>query len=273
MIKLVALDLDDTLLDSELKISPETARAVSAAVEQGVTVTLATGRMYSSARPYALELGLDVPLITYQGALVKTSRSQEVLYHSPVPLELAREMIGYLFSRGFDVNLYMEDQLYAQAGNRWVEEYRKIARVPCQTVPDLLASLTTAPDKFLVIDEEPQLDRLASVLRQMVGDKLHITKSKPFFLEFTHPEADKAKALAHLAARLGIAREEVMAVGDSYNDLEMLEYAGTGIAMGNARPEIKAKADYVTLGNDAHGVAEAIYRFVLGDSFRPQPAI
>ncbi len=263
MIKLVALDLDDTLLDSEFKISPETARAVRTAIERGVTVTFATGRMYSSALPYALELGLDVPLITYQGALVKTSQSKEVLYHRPVPLELARELITHLFAKGFDVNLYMKDQLYAQAGNSWVEEYRKIARVPCQTVPDLLASLTTAPDKVLVIDEELKLDRLATEVREAVGNRLHITKSKPFFLEFTHPEATKGQALATLVEKLGITRQEVMAVGDSYNDLDMLEYAGTGVAMANARPEIKAKADFVTLGNDEHGVAEAINRFVL----------
>ncbi|MDA8441488.1 MAG: Cof-type HAD-IIB family hydrolase [Peptococcaceae bacterium] len=267
MIKLVALDLDDTTLDSESKISSRTAATIRAAMAQGVTVTLATGRMYRSALPFALELGLDVPLITYHGALVKTSLGHEVLYHRPVPLDLASYVLAFASKRRFDINLYMDDQVYVREDNRHIEDYIKLSKVPYCKVADLNAVLCTEPDKILIIDEEAKLDGLARDLKEMVGSRLHITKSKPYFLEITHPEAQKGIALATLATKLGIDRSQVMAVGDSYNDLDMLEYAGIGVAMGNARTEIKDRADFITLSNNEHGVAEAFKRFVLSAEY------
>jgi len=263
MIKLVALDLDDTLLNSKLKISPETAAAVRSAVELGVTVTFATGRMYSSALPYARELGLDVPLITYQGALMKTSNSQEVLYNKPVPMDLAREILSFAAEEGLDVNMYLEDSLYVRSGNSSINEYVKLARVPYKAVPDLAEVMVSEPHKLLIVASPGKIDRLAAELQERWEGKLHLTKSKPYFLEFTHPAATKGQAIDSLAAELGIGREEIMAVGDSYNDLDMIDYAGVGVAMGNAVQEIKDRADYVTRGNNEHGVAEAIRRFVL----------
>lgn len=263
MIKLVALDLDDTLLDSELKISPDTAEAIRNSIELGVTVTLATGRMYRSALPYALELGLNVPLVTYHGALVKTSHTKEVLYNRPVPMALAREVLGFVAEHGLDVNLYMDDQLYIRSGNSRAEDYIKLARVPCQVVPDLAEAMVIDPEKLMIIDDPHKVDRLAPVLKDLVGDRLHITKSKPSFIEVTHPQGTKGHALAALAAEMGISRDQIMAVGDSYNDLDMLEYAGVGVAMANAVPEAKSIADFVTRGNDEHGVAEALKKFVL----------
>lgn len=263
MIKLVAIDLDDTLLNGKLAISPRTADAIRQAMDKGVIVTLATGRMYQSALTYALELGLDVPLITYHGALVKTSLSKEVLYHRPVPLHLARKVVDYTVGKGLDINIYMSDELYVQAGNKHVDEYIKISNVDFYTVPDLRAALQTEPHKILVMDAEETINRLGEELRAITGGQLHITKSKPFFLEITHPEANKGKALETMAKNLGIEQEEVMAIGDSYNDLEMIKYAGIGVAMGNARAEIQKAADFVTCSNDEHGVAEAICRFVL----------
>ncbi|HWJ03746.1 MAG TPA: Cof-type HAD-IIB family hydrolase [Verrucomicrobiae bacterium] len=266
MIKLVAIDLDDTLLDSKLSISPPTVDAIRQAIKAGVMVTLATGRMYQSALPYALELGLDVPLVTYHGALVKTSKTRETLYHKTVSVQLAKQVIQAAEARGFTgINLYMNDEVYVGNNNTTIMEYSQMARVDYTRVEDLPGVLTTGADKIMVIDAEAKLDALAPVLRDMVGERLHITKSKPHFLEITHPEATKGHALEFLAGRLGISRAEIMAVGDSYNDLEMLEFAGLGVAMGNARPAVKERADFVTLANDAHGVAEAIRKFVLAE--------
>lgn len=263
MIKLVALDLDDTLLNTELAISPSTAEAIHRAVERGVTVTLATGRMYSSALPYALELGLNVPLITYHGALVKTSITKEVIYHRTIPLGLAQQIAKVIRNLGFHLNVYMNDKLYAESGNPHIAGYSNLARVPHTEVKDIFAAIKHEPDKFLVIDEERKLDGLAQTLRELVGNTLHITKSKPYFLEITHPQATKGQAMDALVRYLGVQRSQVMAVGDSYNDLDMLEYAGVGVAMGNARQEIQQRADFVTSSNDEDGVAEAIYKFVL----------
>lgn len=265
MIRLVALDLDDTLLNSQLAISPETAASIKRAMEQGVTVTLATGRMYRSALPFALELGLDVPLVTYHGALVKTSRSKEVICDWPVPLGPARDVVRLAKEFGFDINLYVDDELYAGTGHRYINAYVNLAKVPYRQVPDLLDVLHKEPHKILLIGEEEKLDEFDAVLRKQFPGQLHIAKSKPYFLEITSAAGTKGHALDELTRNMGISQQEVMAVGDSYNDLEMLEFAGTGVAMGNARPEIQAKADFVTLSNEENGVAAAINKFVLNN--------
>jgi Cof subfamily protein (haloacid dehalogenase superfamily) len=263
MIKLVALDLDDTLLTTKLEISPNTAQAIKQAIAKGVTVTLATGRMYRSALPFALDLGMEVPLITYHGALVKTSLTKEVIYHRTIPLELARLITQVTRNLGFHLNIYMNDQLHAEKANPHIAGYTNLARVPYNEVPDLLQALVYEPDKLMIIDAEQKLDELAITLQELVGNKLHITKSKPHFLEITHPQATKGQAITALVKHLGIERSQVMAVGDSYNDLDMLQYAGIGVAMGNARPAIQQQANYVTKSNDEDGVAEAFYKFVL----------
>lgn len=282
--KLIAIDLDDTLLDSQLKISPRVKALIQELRARGVVVTLATGRMFRSSRPIARELGLDLPLITYQGALVKNCLSDEILVHRTLEKEYAREIIGLAREKELHVNLYLDDELYVEGLSPEGEAYARLAGVPVCLVPDLAGLLTgrkresradengagkskvvgkgpAGPTKLLLIGDEQYLDKLQAVLKPHYGEKVHITKSKPHFLEFTHPLANKGAALAELAKYYGVSREETMAIGDSFNDLEMLEYAGLGVAMGNARREIQARADYVTAANDEDGVAEALQRF------------
>lgn len=262
-IKLIAVDLDDTLLTGELKVSPRVKAVLRQARVKGVQVTLATGRMYASALPYAEELGIDVPLITYQGALVKSSRSGEVIIYRPLPLVHAREIIGRVRQLGYHINAYVDDRLIVERMSDEGLAYARLSKVELQRVPDLVAFLAQDPTKLVIIAEEEQLDALQGEMTDRYGDRVHVTKSKPQFLEFSHPLATKGRALADLAARLGIKREEVMAIGDSYNDLEMIAFAGIGVVMGNAREEIKARADYITSSNDEDGVAEAVEKFVL----------
>lgn len=258
--KLIAIDLDDTLLDSQLKISPRVKTLIQQLREKGIVVTLATGRMYLSSRPIAIELGLDLPLITYQGALVKNCISGETLLHQTLAVEYAREIIGLAREKGLHINLYLDDQLYMEKLTVDGEAYARLAGIPVCLVPDL-AVLPGNPTKVLLIGEEPYLDKLQVVLKGHYDNKIHITKSKPNFLEFTNPQANKGTALAELAKYYGFSRSETMAIGDSFNDLEMLEYAGLGVAMGNACREIKDRADYVTVTNDEDGVAEALQKF------------
>ncbi|MGQ9511743.1 Cof-type HAD-IIB family hydrolase [Thermodesulfitimonas sp.] len=264
-IKLVAVDLDDTLLDSRLTVSPRVKRTVAQATARGTAVVIATGRMFRAAVPYAGELGLKTPLITYQGALVKEPHTGREFFHRPVPLELARDVVAYLLPTGFHLQVYVDDTLYMAELTPDGERYARLSRVEPRVVGDLLAFLWEPPTKVLMVAPEPEIDRLLPELRARYGGALHIGKSKPYFLEFSHPEATKGKALARVAQELGVAREAVMAIGDSYNDLSMLEFAGVGVVVGNARPEIKACATYVTATNDADGVALAIERWVLGE--------
>lgn len=267
MYRLVALDLDDTLLGSDLKVEPQTAQVIQQVMDRGIYVTLATGRMFRSSLPYARELRIRGPLITYQGALVKDTETGEVLYHCPVPLELAVDVIRRVREYGYHINLYVDDCLFVARESAEGKRYAAYSRVPLQVVGDLdsfLLAQRKEPTKVLVVAAEELLDELAAALQPTYGASLHITKSKPHFLEFSHPRATKGEALQAVAGRLGVPREEVLAVGDSYNDLEMLAWAGCGVAMGNAREEIKQKADYVTLSNEEGGVRHVLRKFVLG---------
>jgi len=262
-IKLVAVDLDDTLLGPDLAVSARNRQALWRARQQGVRVVPATGRMFRSAQTIALRLGLRDPVIAYQGALVRWPAGEEIA-HLPLPLALAREVLARVAPAGFHVNVYVDDNLYVAELTEEAKRYAALSGVPVQAVGDLAAFLSRDPTKVLVVAPETELDRLARDLAPHWGDRLTMNKSKPHFLEFSHREATKGRALARLAALFGLRREEVMAIGDGYNDLDMVEYAGIGVVMGNARPEVRARADWVTAANDADGVAEAVERFVLG---------
>lgn len=261
-IKLIAIDLDDTLLHNDLTISERARTAIRKAVAKGVHVTLATGRMYRSALPFALDLQLNLPLITYQGALVKYADGREV-YHRPIPVQTARELVQFLLPYGYHVNIYIDDELYMEKNSPEGQRYVAIARVPINMVENLPDALIKEPSKIVVIADSLDLDQLALDARRFFGSSLHLTKSKPTFLEFAHVKATKGLALAHLASSLGISAGSVMAIGDSPNDLDMIEYAGWGVAMENAVPEVKEKARYVTRSNDDDGVAEAIEKLVI----------
>ncbi len=260
-IKLIALDLDDTLLRTDLTISRRAKNAIWKAVEQGTAVTLATGRMFSSALPYALELGLNLPLITYQGALVKYADGR-VISQSPIPLATARSLAGFLLPLGYHLNVYINDELYMEKDTPEARKYAASNKVPIHFVEDLQGAIKAEPLKMLVIAEEPRIDTLAEKLRREFNG-LGFVKSRADYLEINDLGATKGQALEKLAQSLGLVKDQVMAVGDSMNDFDMIKYAGWGIAMHNAVPEVKAAAQYVTRNNDDDGVAEAIEKYVL----------
>ncbi|HWP95375.1 MAG TPA: Cof-type HAD-IIB family hydrolase [Syntrophomonadaceae bacterium] len=264
-IKLVAIDLDDTLLDSRLRISPRCLQVIRQVQARGVMVTLATGRMYRSALPYANQLQVDTPLITYQGALVKNSRSGEELYFQPVPCDLGVEVMDYFHQAGVHYHCYFDDRLCMEKLSYEGQQYAKLARVKPVIIKNLREAAREKPSPKILAahyKEELLLD-MEKELNTRFGDTLNITRSKSYFLEFMHPLATKGRALEIVARHYGIEKHEVMALGDSYNDLAMIEWAGLGVAMGNAREVVKKAADYVTLSNEDEGVAEALQRFVL----------
>lgn len=266
-IRLVAMDLDDTLLRDDWTISPRVRKAIQKAQAQGVKMTIATGRMPISARPYAEQLGLDVPVITYHGAMIQQVLSGDILFRRVIPSALAKEIVHDVAGRGFYVQVYLKDRVITQEINDCSREYALIASVHIEEA-DLSILISQEPEgveKILLIGEEAALDQLAPLLEKCYGEKVHITKSKPRFLEITDGSVNKGVALAALAKYFGIDQSEVMAIGDSFNDLEMIHYAGFGVAMGNARPEVQEQADIITASNEEDGVAEAIERYVLQD--------
>lgn len=264
-IRLVAMDLDDTLLRDDWTISPRVVKAIQKAQLQGVKMTIATGRMPISTRPYAEQLGLDVPVITYHGAMIQQALSGDILFRRVIPSALAAEIVQDVAGRGVYTQIYLKDRVITQELKDWSFEYARISNVRIEEV-DLSILLSQEPEgveKILLMGEEADLDQLAPLLRQTYGERVNITKSKPYFLEMTDGSVNKGVALAALAEHFGINQSEVMAIGDSFNDLEMINYAGLGVAMGNARPEIQERADVITTSNEDDGVAVAIERYVL----------
>lgn len=266
-IRLVAMDLDDTLLDSRLRISDQTTRMLQRVVDRGVKITLATGRMFRSAQRYAVQLGMDVPLITYQGALVKNAVSGEVLYHRTVPGDMVTPVIDTAREAGYHYQVYFNDILYMESLTPEGQAYAELAGVTPVVDKELPARLTNEePTKIIIISHNlPNLQQMETQLQHRFSEQLYITRSKPHYLEFMNREATKGRALQAVSEYFAIDRQDVMAIGDSYNDIEMLKWAGVGVAVGNAPPEVKKYADYVTTSNDEDGVAAALQHLVMKD--------
>ncbi|TVY06868.1 Cof-type HAD-IIB family hydrolase [Paenibacillus cremeus] len=263
MYKMLAIDIDDTLINDEKQITPGTKQALAEAMAQGVIVTLATGRMYASAKQLASQLELNVPLITYQGSLVKNAIDDQVLYERNVPESAARLIFDYCARQDLHLQAYVDDILYVKEDNAKAQAYAELSKIPFTVYPDFAELAGKSSTKLLMIDEPAKLDRVAQELRGLLGQQVHITKSKPHFLEVTHFEGTKGHALSHLADHFGLELEQVIGIGDSWNDREMLEVAGLGVAMGNAVDSLKEIADYVTLSNNEDGVKHVVEKFVL----------
>ncbi|NHN32981.1 Cof-type HAD-IIB family hydrolase [Paenibacillus agricola] len=263
MYKMLAIDIDDTLINDKKEITEGTKQALEQALAQGVTVTLATGRMYASAKQMATQLGLNVPLITYQGSLVKNSVDGETLYERSVPSEAAHHIFEYCELHGLHLQTYLNDILYVQEDNEKSRNYAALSKIPFTVYPEFRELADKPSTKLLIIDDPGKLDEVAVELRDQIGHLVHITKSKPHFLEIVNREGTKGHAIRFLAERFGYDMSEVIAIGDSWNDHEMLEAAGFGVAMGNAVESLKEIADYVTLSNNEDGVKHVVEKFVL----------
>lgn len=259
------MDLDDTLLRNDWTVSERVVEAVRKAREQGVHVTFATGRMPASTRPYVEQLGIDVPIITYNGAMIQEVLSREILYRKVIPAETSLEVVSWLLSQGLHVHVYRKDVVYVHMMNAWSKAYAQATRVPV-VEEDLIALLKKEKEgveKILFFGEGKDLLSWGERILERFRGNVHLTRSKPHFLEIIHPEVNKGVALTALAERLGIIPEEIMAIGDNLNDLEMIRYAGLGVAIGNAQQEVKEAADVVTASNQEDGVAQAIETYVL----------
>ncbi|MFP4976267.1 Cof-type HAD-IIB family hydrolase [Paenibacillus sp. CN-4] len=263
MYKLIAIDIDDTLINDDKEVTPATQTALEQAVAAGVVVTLATGRAYASAQAIARQTGLNVPIITYQGALVKNLMDEQVLYERNVPQDAVHKLFAYCVEHNLHLQTYIDDKLYAREENDKLKGYTDLNKTQYYVEPDWEKLAAQPTPKLLIIDDPDFLDDLAPILRELLGSEVHITKSKPHFLEIMHYEGTKGKALEFLAGHFGCDLADTIAVGDSWNDHEMLEVAGLGVAMGNSIPALKAIAGYITRSNNEDGVKHVIDKFIL----------
>lgn len=269
-IRLIAIDLDGTLLDRDLNYTQESREAIAAAIQAGVTVTLATGRMYQSAAPWAEIFGLsEGPLVVYNGALVRNWPSGRTIFHRSVEPDLALQVAEFCRDRGVYLQAYFNDNYYIPVEGEKSELYRRISGVRGIPAGDIVEFLDgrpagdAAPTKLLIVDEPERLNHIHRELSELMGDRVYLTRSFPFFLEILADRVSKGAALKAIAKDLGIQAPEIMAIGDNYNDLPMIEAAGTGVAVAGAPDEVKSRAGYVTRREAGYGVAEAIRRFVV----------
>ena len=218
MYKLLACDLDGTLMDETFILTPRVKAAVAKAMECGVGVTVATGRAYPSALPFAQELSTTLPLICTQGGLIQDPSSGEVLHQTAMPLPLAHEIITLSQKRDWHLTIYVDDQIYLTGFQHHRRFYDQMFSLPMHVVTDLAAAVTRPPAKFIVIAEPEQADAIVPELRERFDSRLRIVRSHRCFVEGNPLEASKGQALARLAARLGGSQSQTAAIVDTDND-------------------------------------------------------
>lgn len=262
--KLVAFDLDGTLIGRDLTISARVRAAVQRMQDAGVAGCLVTGRMYRASISYARELGFDTPIVCYQGAAIVDPVTDDVLQHTALDNAVVLELISIASAQGLHLQLYRNDEYYAQARNRFSDLYASLAKAEPVVVPSLREAFALSPaTKAVIVADAPDAQRYADMLTQRLAARAYVTRSLPEFVEILDPSVDKGGALRFVAARLGVTPDAVMAIGDSWNDAPLLRSAGIAVAMGSAPPELRALADAVVSDVANDGVAEALERFVL----------
>lgn len=262
--RLVAFDVDGTLLDDRQQFHEPVISAIAEMQACGIVGCLVTGRMYRSALPFARRLKFDAPMVCYQGAAVIDPSSDDVLFDLPLPNAEVSPLIAYASEERLHLQLYKNDRFYCEQLNRWSRLYAKISGVEPIIVPSLEHefALSDATKAVFVTDAQTAVTQLARI-RKLLGERAYVTRSIPEFIEIMNPAVDKGKTLEIVARHLGFEMSEVVAIGDSWNDAPLLRVAGFGIAMGSAPQELRDVADAVVADVAHDGVAEAIERFVL----------
>lgn len=261
--RLVAADMDGTLLNTAGHITEATADAIRRAQCAGAIFTVSTGRPPQGIRKYRNEVELNGPVIAYNGAMILRGDTEEVLYEQGLTGEDAAHVLRLGRKFGTTMCIWAGNQLYGSPLNERVHEYKKLSGVEPLEAPSDEALTDIGVTKILWYDEPERIAELQKELGSEVFEELQYCTSKPCFLEFFSSKASKAAAMQRLGMIYDIPREEMIAIGDGENDLSMLRYAGLGVAMDNAPASVKSQVQYITKSNDEDGVGEVLDRFIL----------
>lgn len=267
-IKLIAIDIDGTLLNSKHEITPRVAQAIRLAEDRGIKVVLCTGRPFPGIAKQVLELQLDQKenyVITYNGSLIQEITTQKVVasytlsYENFIEIESMARLLGS--------HLHTIDLEHVYTANMHISPYTiheaTLTRMPLYYRPVDQMTPDMSIIKMMMIDEPEILDHVIEQIPEWFKEKYTTVKSAPFFYEILNKQVNKGNAVKLLADYLNIKADEVMAIGDQENDASMIEFAGIGVAMGNAIPSIKALANVETLSHDEDGVAHIIEKYLL----------
>lgn len=264
MIKMLVLDIDGTIYRKNFSASPAVIETLRSLVKDGIKVVLATGRMFCATLPIAEEIGLKEPVICYQGGYIKECRKNgKILLKKNVPENQAREIIEILRKHEIHCNVYIDDGLVVEDDNETIKRYTDERNVRYKVIESFDDMKLENINKILAIDTDTEkIKKIQQELSDKYPDDLYIIRSTPHFCEISNKDATKGNAIRYLAKLWNIKKEEIMAVGDQDNDIEMLKAAGIAVAMGNGTEELKKIADYVTDTVDNDGVVKAVNKFV-----------
>lgn len=259
--RMIAMDMDGTLLNSDHALTGRTAEVLKRASRAGAHVVLASGRMPCALRAFVGALEITSPLICYNGAVIAESPTERVLHQFAIGRDLAREAAALCESMDLHVQAYRDDAFYCAADNAFSRDYQAFLKGPVRRVvtgEKLSGWLTFDTPKLLAIDTPERVAECLPRLDEALRGRLKVATSQPRFIEFVSPEAGKAAALERLCAITGTLRGEVVAFGDGLNDLDMLKWAGLSCAVENAVPPVRAAADEIIPSNDEDGVARKV---------------
>ncbi|MGC8453296.1 MAG: Cof-type HAD-IIB family hydrolase [Cylindrospermopsis raciborskii] len=274
-IKLLVLDIDGTIAGHDNQISETVKMAIAKVQSQGIQVAIATGRMYCSALRFHQDIKSSLPLMAYQGAWIQNPHTGELHRHLAVSKSIADQLLDYFEQPDLrpllSVHFYVGDQLYVREMTTETTIYVERCGVTPLAIGDLRQLLTDrdsslGPTKVLALSHDVDLiqELLGKLRLQYTPAELYMTTSVSTFLEVTNPFVNKGTAVRYLAEELlGLTSDNVMTIGDNFNDLEMLEYAGIGVAMGGAPQPVQAIANWVTSSVEEDGVAIAIEKFLV----------
>ena len=268
MIRLIATDMDDTLLDASSRLAPRTLCALQQAISAGVMLSLSSGRMPESMLPFAERIGVNAPMILFNGALIYDHRTDEILYSNPIPADTAKAVAKMIEAEGIYLQIYPGKGYYCHQRCEHTDRYEASIRVPCTELGMPVSQwMTGGMIKMLAIATPEIIDALQARLRAAFPKGVNFMKSKAHYLEIVAEGVDKGSAIKVLAEKLNLSIDEIMAFGDGQNDATMLEAAGLGVAMENAVAECKAVAGLIAPRNTEDGVAQVIEQFLAEGKF------
>lgn len=265
--KILVLDLDGTLTNQKKEITPHTRDTLIRAQEAGVKIVLASGRPTYGIVPLAEELRLgdfEGYILSYNGGQIIDWTTKEMMYENVLDPQVYPYLHECARKNGFTILSYKDEYIVSEdADNTYVQHEAFLNKMPSITVPNFLDVITFPVAKCLIVGDPEPLAVLERQMKKELEGRMNVFRSEPFFLELVPNGIDKARSLAVLLDELGMKPEEMVAVGDGFNDLSMIKFAGLGVAMANAQEVVKQEADYITSSNEEDGVADVVERFFL----------
>lgn len=263
--KALILDIDGTLVNSKKQITPKTKQAVRSLQERGICVAIASGRPVPGLKDISDELEMKKYggcLLAINGGKIIDCKTDEVLSEQHFSAEYIPTLYRLATEHGVNIMSYENDTVISEIlDDEYLQLEARINHLPLKQVKSFVDYVTFPVPKAIITGDGDKLAELEPIVKNAVGDKLNVFRSEPFFLEIMPPDIDKAYGLSELAKITGISTEEMVACGDGYNDITMIQHAGLGVAMANAREETKKAADFITLSNEEDGVAYVIEKF------------